>query len=122
MAYGIQFRRADGSVVLEQDETFAGIIHVQRLAQDFTGTFSVPKFDADYDAATGLFTGKGMFTTTFECLTTTNNGSLFARAESAIRPELSWNNQTKVMQVTAPAPPSGWTDPSPYRIIFIHYR
>ena len=118
MAYGIEFRRADGSVVLEADETFAGVIHTETVAQDFSGTFSVPAFD---DA-------KGMFYVQFEVVNELLGfGGValdFHTIGAALIPTLSWNNTTKEMTVTPASIPSNWerrTRPN-FQVIFIHYR
>lgn len=120
MAYGIEFRRADGSVVLEQDETFARLVHIETVAHNFSGTFVVSGFDSD----------KGMFyvQTEFSPLINRYTGDpVIARPiiGATILPSLSWENTAKTMTVSPPVIPSGWphdyAKPN-YQIVFIHNR
>jgi hypothetical protein len=120
MTHGIEFRRADGSVVLEQDETFAGVIATRTRNQGFSGTISVPNFDSD----------KGMFYVQFEVrgegygMPGQTESDRYPVYGAAILPDLSWNNSSKEMTVTPADVPPSWlraTKPN-YTIVFIHYR
>lgn len=119
MTYGIRFTRADGSVALELDETFAGLIHSESLPYDFIGTFGVPDFDSD----------KGMFYVQFELVPRGYGGwfTLDARVPiygAAILPSLSWDNTAKVMTVAPASIPAQFpilAQPD-YTVLFLHYR
>lgn len=114
MAFGIELRRADGSVALRNTETFARLVHVETLAHDFNGTFSVPQFDED----------RGMFYVQFEVTEHTRAGSSLAVAGPVILPSLAWDESLKEMSVTPATIPAGWFPKADanYQIHFLHFK
>lgn len=113
MSYGIELRRADGSLALSSVETFARLVHVETLAHAFSGTFSVPAFDDQL----------GMFYAQFEVTDLTADGET-SPGVNVILGSLSWNNATKVMTVAPPVIPAAYFHQaaSNYEINFIHFR
>jgi hypothetical protein len=125
--YGFEVYRPDGSLQLSTRETVLRLVHIERIAGSFSGTFSVPDFDAD--EAGGVFTGQGFFYVQYGIQNNGNNAILNGPGDLpilgvTILPSLNWNNATKTMTVTPAAIPSGWwsaTRPD-YDIIFCHFR
>lgn len=113
--FGFELRRADGSLAVTSRETLLRLVHIQRIGGSFTGSFTVPDFDAT--ETNGVFTGKGFFYA--QKVMPARN------ARTSVLPTLDWNNDTKTMSVTAVSLPPNWPPgqvTSPYDIIFMHFR
>jgi len=124
MSYGLELRRADGTLALSSRETLFRLVHAEKCADNFTGTFSVPTFDTG-----GTFqddTAKGFFYVQYEISPMPDSFNLHRPAIGSITlPSLNWDNATKVMTVAPANIPAGWPSsfgarPS-YEIIFMHF-
>ena len=121
MAYGLELRRPNGTVSLTTRETIFRFVHIERVAGTFSGSFSVPEFDAVESG--GVFTGSGFFYVQYILLEQVVGGNRVAEYGASILPTLFWNNTAKTMTVTPASIPSGWPNPRPdYDIIFLHFR
>lgn len=121
--YGLEFYRADGSTALSVRETLPRLVHVERVNGNFSGTFSVPDFDAVESG--GLFTGSGFFYVQKVPFIAGSSSFEVPIARTLILPTLDWNNTTKVMSVSPASIQSGWPPGSvrsPYEIVFMHFR
>ena len=119
--YGFEIRRSDGSVQLTTRETVARFVHIERIPRGFSGTFSVPEFDAVESG--GVFTGRGFFYTQY-VVRGQDDGAERPAYGAMIVPNLNWDNTNKIMTVSMPSIPGAWlfrTRPN-YDIIFIHLR
>lgn len=120
--YGFEIRRANGSLALSTRETLLRLVHIERVNGDFTGTFSVPEFDAT--ESNGVFTGPGFFyVQKVVAQSTVDIGGL--STHTLLLPTLNWDNTSKVMSVTPANLPSNWpvgTFRSPYEIVFMNFR
>lgn len=125
--YGIEIFRADGRLALSTRETLFRLVHREKCAGDFAGTFAVPGFDGDETA--GTFDAKGFFYVQYEI---SPRGYGFGGSGdttqpttgSILLPSLAWDNTTKIMSVTPANVPSGWpfqTRPD-YEVVFMHFR
>jgi hypothetical protein len=113
MSYGFEFRDADGNIRLSVTEAMPRVIHEERVAHDFSGTFSVPAFDSD----------QGMFYITPAAYIWYDSTGRDTVVVNPFRgPSLSWDNSTKVMTVTPVSLPAGFplgTSPADYWIVFL---
>ena len=114
--YGFEILRADGSIGLSTRETLLRLIHVETVSGDYSGTFSVPLFDAVESA--GSFTGKGFFYV--QVLPDILDAQILFAAPT-IYNQLNWNNTTKEMTVVNDVP-SPFRPASSYQIVFKHFR
>lgn len=119
MTYGVRMFDSGGDLRLDVDETFTRLVHVERFAAGFAGTFSVPEFDDT----------KGLFYYTFFVKRLIDSIGLptpYYSVNPHALPPLSWNNTTKVMTVSVHTLPPGWegvlTNDPDYAIVFLHYR
>lgn len=130
MSYGIEFRNANGNLALESDETFARIVHSEKVLGDFSGTISVPEYDDT----------RGLFYVSY-CVMKYDWNSNVRRADNtswsdhdrlvpglhpAALPSLSWDNGTKVMTIAPSSLPSAWPrfgsgNRPDYFLNFLHY-
>ena len=125
--FGLEIYRADGSLALSTRETVLRLVHIERIAGTFAGTFSVPEFDAD--VVGGLFTGQGFFYVQYDVRNRSNNPIINGPGDQPILgtmllPSLSWNNSTKLMTVAPAVIPAGWpfgARPN-YDVVFCHFR
>lgn len=129
MTYGVQMFDSTGALRLDVNETFTRIVHVEKKAWNFTGTFSVPEFDD----TVGLFF-VSFYVVKFRIdidvqmppdTSFSAHDYLHLRINPHAIPDLHWNNDTKTMTVAPHSLPSGFelrgdVDP-PYAIVFIHY-
>lgn len=122
MAYGLEINKPNGSIALSTRETVLRFVHIERIAGNFNGTFSVPNFDAIESG--GIFTGRGFFYVQYVIRGASTPSNFFPVYGAMILPSLFWNNTTKVMTVSPASIPATWprrTVPD-YDIIFIHFR
>jgi hypothetical protein len=130
MTHGLQFFNASGQLILEDDETFARVVHSQRFASNFTGTIIVPEFDDT----------KGIFYISYYAMKFRSDVDtqmadntawnvydyLNIRLTSFTLPSLYWSNGPRTMDISPHSIPSGWhirgnLNPD-YELTFIHYR
>jgi len=129
----MELRNADGSLVLESDETFTRVVHTAPVLGDFSGVISVPAFDDT----------KGLFYVSYRLMkfnvdggvrladsadwSTTSGSRTRSAVHPAAMPTLAWANGPKEMTITPSALPGAWPrygsgDRPDYTIIFLHYR
>lgn len=122
--YGFEIYRPSGALSLSTRETLLRLVHIERCAADFDGTFSVPEFDAIETATPGIFSGQGFFYVQYRIgrRDDPDRAGDAATLGSILNPGLDWDNSTKQMTVTPiPIYRSG-VRRTDYEIIFMHFR
>lgn len=124
MAYGFEINDASGVLSLDSDISTIRIVHTEFCLWNFSGNISVPNFDStkgEYYIRPHLVAGAAPTdsSTPIQLITTGTNydydfkGTLtstggyheagyFLSFQNNFKPTLSWNNSTKLMNVTPP--------------------
>jgi len=128
MAYGVQTINSNGTVGIDSSEVAVRYIGSIKLNYNFSGNISIPSFDSDrgtYFLSPYMF--KYAFDTSVRVADTTPLGSNYvnlinqfgttADRFTSPKPNLSWNNTTKLMSVTPVAGAKG-----DYKLTLLHYK
>lgn len=131
MSYGFEAYRPDGSTMISSTGGVARLIFAVDKDANFSGTISVPAFDSNL----GYFSFSMYpfyYTRNFDGYRFFNDSSNFSQiGESQVAqcfnrgPNLSWNNATKVLTVTANNEPQDLFEETirhRYRIVMVHFK
>ncbi len=132
MAYGFEAYRADSSVLIGSNDGVARLIYANEFSATHSGTITVSAFNSDQ----GYYVARML-----PYIYTMSGGSATVEADSLAwtgspnnnrvgysplyKPDLSWNNTTKVMTI-APSTETEYADRQmmkhKYRLFMVHYK
>lgn len=131
MSYGFEAYRPDGSTMISSTGGVARLIFAVDKDADFSGTISVPAFDSNlgyfsFSMYPFFYVRKfPNFTIQPDNASFSQNGDILIAQCFNRGPNLSWNNATKVLTVTANNEPQSFFEETirhRYRIVMVHFK
>jgi len=132
MAYGFEAYDSSGETLISSTDGVARLIYSADLAEDYSGTISIPAFDSDlgvfytrmYPYKHYIFVGVG-YPPLAEDSSWDQTNFPIVTVSPSYTPTLSWNNSTKVLTITANSETEDYYKSQiryRYRLMMVHYK